>query len=243
VVRYAQACERILWTSTGTPVRDWLHARGFNDALLRANHVGADPGRRVMPRRRGLPYGASLAAVLPALDPGGDIHYVQARYLEPVGSDKYDNPAGALGSNPRLAWTRTPQADPRPGVLLICEGIPDALTAAGAGYTAAGILGSQAPDERVATRLARHAEHHQQHLVAIIDADPAGRAWGDHLTNLLAASGHQLNVLEPPNGHDLNSWALREPSWPTETLTAYTPSATMRIGSEPVHPDVSIASG
>ena len=31
VVRYAQACERILWSPTGAPVRDWLHGRGFND--------------------------------------------------------------------------------------------------------------------------------------------------------------------------------------------------------------------
>ena len=150
LVRYVRACEKILWGHTGAPVREWLYSRGFDDDLLRANHVGADPSRAMMSRLRGLPYGHSLAATFPALDPEGNVQYVQARYLEPIGSDKYDNPAGSLGSNPRLAWTRTPDGRTNPGVLLVTEGIPDALTAAGAGYAAVGILGSQAPDDRVA---------------------------------------------------------------------------------------------
>ena len=81
----------------------------------------------MMSRQRGLPHGHSLAATFPALDPNGNVQYVQARYLEPIGSDKYDNPAGSLGSNPRLAWTRTPDGRTSPGVLLVTEGIPDAL--------------------------------------------------------------------------------------------------------------------
>jgi hypothetical protein len=46
LVRYVGACERILWTVGGTPVRRWLAGRGLRDEeLLRSNHVGADPGR------------------------------------------------------------------------------------------------------------------------------------------------------------------------------------------------------
>jgi hypothetical protein len=167
----------------------------------------------MMSRRRGLPHGHSLAATFPALDPEGNVQYVQARYLEPIGSDKYDNPAGSLGSNPRLAWTRTPDGRTSPGVLLVTEGIPDALTAAGAGYAAVGILGSQAPDERVADVLVRHAGSSGRTLVAIVDADSAGRAWGEHLMDLVATKGSQLKSLEPPDGLDLNSWAASATSW------------------------------
>ena len=213
VARYVHACEKILWGRTGAAVRDWLHARGFDDDLLRANHVGADPGRTMMSRRRGLPHGHSLAATFPALDPEGNVQYVQARYLEPIGSDKYDNPAGILGSNPRLAWTRTPDGRTTAGVLLVTEGIPDALTAAGAGYAAVGILGSQAPDDRVADVLARHAASTGRQLVAVVDADPAGRAWGEHLASLLSVRGRPLVVIEPPGGLDLNSWASVAPNW------------------------------
>lgn len=213
VTRYAAACERILWGPSGEPVRNWLHERGLNNDVLRVNHVGADPGRRVMRRQRGLPYGNSIATVFPALDPTGNVRYLQARYLEPGDGPKYDNPAAALGSNPRLAWTRAGNP-PRPGVLVVCEGIPDALTAAQAGFTAAAVLGSQAPDQSVAVRLASRAEHHDLAIVAVIDNDPSGRAWGQRLGDLLTGHGHGLTIIEPPaEGLDLNAWALSEPGW------------------------------
>jgi hypothetical protein len=213
VARYAAACERILWGPSGRPVHDWLHQRGLHDDVLRVNHVGADPGRHMMRRQRGLPYGNSIAAVLPALDPTGNVRYLQTRYLEPGDGPKYDNPAAALGSNPRLAWTRT-ERPPRPGVLVVCEGIPDALTAAQSGYTAAAVLGSQTPDQSVAARLATHAERHHLAIVAVIDNDPAGRAWGQRLGDLLTDHGPGLTIIEPPSeGLDLNAWALSEPCW------------------------------
>ena len=213
VTRYADACERILWGPSGRPVHDWLHDRGLDDDVLRGNHVGADPGRRMMRRQRGLPYGNSIAAVFPALDPTGNVRYLQTRYLEPGDGPKYDNPAAALGSNPRLAWTRT-DSPPRPGVLVVCEGIPDALTAAQAGFTAAAVLGSQAPDQSVAARLATHAERHHLAIVAVIDNDPAGRAWGQRLGDLLAGHDHELTIIEPPTEWlDLNAWALSDPRW------------------------------
>ena len=213
VARYAAACERILWSPSGRPVREWLNRRGLRDDVLRVNHVGADPGRRMMRRQRGLPYGNSTAAVFPALDPTGNIRYLQARYLEPGDGPKYDNPAAALGSNPRLAWTQTGRP-PRSGILAVCEGIPDALTAAQAGFTAVAVLGSQAPDQSVAARLATHGEQHELAIVAVIDSDPAGRDWGQRLGDLLAENGRDLTVVEPPaKGLDLNAWALRDPCW------------------------------
>jgi hypothetical protein len=129
VVRYVEMCERILWTVAGAPVRRWLAARGLEDPLLRANRVGADTGRRLLPRRRGLPPGSTIAAMFPALDHTGAVHYLQARSLNPGNGPKYLNPTAELAANPRLAWTVTTQPA-RPRVLVICEGIPDSLTAA-----------------------------------------------------------------------------------------------------------------
>ena len=213
VVEYATACERILWTAGGRPVREWLHGRGFNDDLLRVNHIGADPGRQLLHRRRGLPYGASVGAVFPALDPAGRIRYLQTRYLEPGDGPKYDNPAASLGSNPRVAWTRTASA-PESGLLLVSEGSPDALTAAAAGLRSVAVLGSQAPDRSVATRIARHADECGLAVLAVIDNDNAGRAWGTRLSSLLAEEGVDLLVVAPPDPlNDLNTWASKDPHW------------------------------
>jgi hypothetical protein len=213
VVEYATACERILWSAGGRSVREWLHGRGFDDDLLRANHIGADPGRELLHRRRGLPYGASVGAVFPALDPAGRIRYLQTRYLEPGDGPKYDNPAASLGSNPRLAWTRTVGAPGR-DLLLVSEGIPDALTAAAAGLGSVAVLGSQAPDRSVATRIAHHADQCGLAVLAVIDNDDAGRAWGTRLSSLLAEEGVDLAVVGPPDLlNDLNTWANKDPHW------------------------------
>lgn len=224
VVQYAEACQRILWTATGSPVRDWLHARGFDDDLLHANHVGADPGRQMMTRRRGLPYGASVGAVFPALDPAGRVRYLQTRYLHPGDGPKYDNPAASLGSNPRLAWTRA-VGSTLSRFLVVCEGIPDALTAAQAGHISVGILGSQAPDHSVAARIASYADDVGIDVVAVVDNDPAGRAWGQRLNVLLADHAVRLTVVEPPSdGLDLNAWALADPEWSAQLPTGPGPA-------------------
>lgn len=215
VTQYAQACERILWTRTGLPVREWLHGRGFSNDVLRSNHVGADPGRR-LPRARGLPYGASIAAVFPALGPEGDIRYLQARYLHPGDGPKYDNPASSLGTNPRLAWTN-PVGPVRPGVLIICEGIPDALTAAQAGFHATALLGANAVDDTVIERLTCHVERTRDRLVAIPDNDTAGMSSGERLRDLLESRGQSLTVITPStSGADLCQWSADNPAWTAE---------------------------
>jgi hypothetical protein len=170
-------------------------------------------------RRHGLPYGSSIAATFSALDPDGEISYVQARYLDPGRGPKYDNPAASLGTNPRVAWTRTPGGRTQQGILVVCEGIPDALTAAQHGYDAAGILGAQAPDHRVARHLATHAVRHHQRIIAVIDADPAGRTFGNRLAYLLADHGHNLHIVEPPDSLDLNRWAQIDATWTSKLLS------------------------
>lgn len=220
VARYSQACEQILSTNTGRPVREWLEQRGLQPEVIKANHVGADPGRALLRRQRGLPYGGTLAATFPALDPSGAVRYLQTRYLDPGDGPKYDNPAGHLGSNPRVAWT-VPVGEPHDEALVVCEGIPDALTAAQAGFRSVAVLGSQYPDERVGCRLATFAERLQLPIVAVVDADDAGRQWGSRLQLHVGAANGGVSLVEPPEaGLDLNDWAIRDPSWPTVVCEA-----------------------
>ena len=104
--------------------------------------------------------------------------------------------------------------------LVICEGIPDALTAAQAGYRAVATLGTHAADPHVARTLAEHANAHGLILTAVVDADPPGRAAGQRLATLLAAHSVTLRIVEPANGLDLNGWAQRDPSWPSALAPA-----------------------
>jgi hypothetical protein len=76
------------------------------------------------------------------------------------------------------------------------------------------VLGAQYPDQSVAIRLATCAERADLDIVAVIDADDAGRSWGQRLGDLVADSGVDLSIVEPPGeGLDLNDWALHNPGW------------------------------
>ena len=206
VLRYIHACEKILWTTIGKPVRDWLHNRGFNDQLLQANHIGADPGRQMLHRQRGLPYGATPGATFPAMNQAGEITYVQTRYLDPGTGPKYDNPAAHLASNPRLAWTQ-PTGPVKPGYLIICEGIPDALTAVAGGYLSVAALGSSASDRNLVSAISRRARIESLAIVAAIDNDPAGHEFGRSLRKLMASQALELQVVAAPHlDMDLNEW-------------------------------------
>jgi Toprim-like len=220
VIRYVEACEKILWRPSGRPVLDWLHGRGFDDDLLRANRVGCDPGRDMMQRQRGLAYGGSIGAVFPALNEQGDVHYVQTRYLKPGNGPKYDNPAASLAANPRLAWTRSVKGTAG-GRVVVCEGIPDALTAAETGFQSIATLGSNVGDATAAARVARYTEMRRLTVTLVNDNDGAGRTWGDHWTTALASLGVTVHRVEPPDvGLDLNAWRTQMNSSSSDPLVA-----------------------
>ena len=202
---HVDTCARLLWTDDGRPVREWLHRRGLTDATLRAHHVGADPGPRLLDRPRGLPRGGP-AAILPVRD-GDDILYFQARYLDPMrsGGRKYDNPVAALATNPHLA-NLIPLNDPSSAAVFVCEGIPDALSVTQTGHRAIAVLGVGLAGPQLARRL--HGELSDRPLRIAFDADARGVTTRDALVDELHELGHpdaQPLVL-PVEVHDLNDW-------------------------------------
>jgi len=212
VERYVRLCESVLRGPQGRDVRDWLHGRGLTDETIHANRIGADPGRNLMRRERGLPCGAGVAAVLPALDSAGHVVYVQARYLDPDSTGrKYDNPSSAIAPHPRLAYPTS--RGERAGVLLVCEGLPDALTASQAGYRSVALLGAHAPDASVASRLANYAANHDLDIAIAADPDSAGRRLTATITELLGRQQVDACSITPPDGLDLNAWALADSNW------------------------------
>lgn len=219
VIAYATVCSRLLWSPLGGEVREWLHARGFDDDVLRANRVGADPGRARLRRGKGIPYGAGPGATFPALNPAGEIRYVQTRALEPrPGYGKYDNPSASMAPNPRLSVAFPPALNDS-SQLVVCEGIPDSLIAAQAGFRAIGLLGTNALDDSVAARIANLADNNDLDVTVVVDVDDAGtgRSLGGLLADRLGTEhGVPVRIVEPPEGHDLNTWALSDPGWPTQ---------------------------
>jgi hypothetical protein len=205
VIEYVERCAKLLWTGSGRQVREWLNARGYSDEILALNKVGADPGRRYLPRPKGFP-GGWPAAVYPALDRHGAITYFQVRYLHPPdGRGKYDNPSRRWAANPRLGWVR-PIGGGIGGPLVVCEGIADALAVAEHGCASVGVLGTELVHRRVAAELARGAH---DGVVVCFDADEAGQHGAHRLLDELhrCGVGRARNVV-PPNGLDATEWLL-----------------------------------
>lgn len=224
--RYVTGCEAWLWSPAGAPMRRWLAGRRLAPEVLQANRVGADPGPRALPRAPGLPR-AGPAVVFPLLGENGQAVYLQARYLRPNGR-KYDNPSADLvPASPRLGEVLLASPARTQDLMLICEGIPDALTAAQAGYRAVAILGAGLPDARLATQLA--ARHPEGRLLVAFDADHRGRAGSARLTELLAEVGADNRVATlavPPAFGDLNGWAqAARDSFPEELAAAISQTA------------------
>ena len=205
-------CERRLWGTGGEEALDWLTvSRGFDEAVLRVNRVGFDPGPDGFLRPSGLPR-RGPAVVLPALDDRGKAIFHQARYLDPATTGrKYDNPPNWLAPNAKVATLRL--SDPRAATgnrVVITEGIPDALAAVTAGYEAIAILGTANTGADVAQCLASI----EGTLVVAFDSDPAGRDASTRLIDSLASCGRDRGVVElqiPERWSDLNEWILAHP--------------------------------
>lgn len=210
VVEYVERCAKLLWTPAGRPVREWLNARGYPDDVLALNKVGADPGRRYLPRPKGFPAGW-LAAIYPALDRCGEVTYFQARYLDPPeGRGKYDNPSSRWAANPRLGWVRpTAGGGDSERCIIVTEGLADAFAAARLGHRAVGVLGTTAFDQSAAQCVASEANEFSRPVIVCFDADAAGRVGAIGVVDDLAVvCSSQVRSICPPTGQDLTDWVL-----------------------------------
>jgi hypothetical protein len=112
----------------------------------------------------------------------------------------------------RLAWT-TPGGESIERVIVVCEGIPDALVAAEAGLRAVGVLGTWAADRTAAQELATLATASGWQMVVCFDADEAGRAGADRLRRQLDECSTKPVTVSPPRSHDLTTWARVDSGW------------------------------
>lgn len=212
LTEHVERCEALLWQPAGAPMRAWLHARGFNDEILRANRVGADPGRRRLERPAGLP-SRGPGVTLPISDRHG-FTYLQTRYLHPRPSGpKYENPSSEFAPNPRFGTVqelRAPVVTMQPTIFVV-EGITDALSVAQTGHRAIATLGVGQRAEPLAASL--HARHTHSRLIVAFDRDERGAAGSQRLNDALRAVGHaDLDTLCcPPGIADLNDWLQRDP--------------------------------
>jgi hypothetical protein len=149
-----------------------------------------------------------------------------------------------MAPNPRLSVAFPPRLNDS-DQLVVCEGIPDSLVAAQAGFRAVGLLGTNALDDSVAARIANLAVSNDLAVTVIVDVDDSGigRSLGEQLGDRLRDEhGLPIRLVEPPEGHDLNTWAVSEPGWsavvrdgPNELRGSV--SRTPRIGSPHLIPD------
>ena len=98
------------------------------------------------------------------------------------------------------------------------------------------LLGAQTPDESVAARLANHAANHRLEIAIAADPDAAGRRLAATLTELLDQQQVQARSIVPPDGLDLNAWALADPSW-HRTVEASLGGASLALPGSRLEPD------
>ncbi len=233
--RAAAFYERHLWESgEAAPAREYLRARGFEEAVLREFRVGWAPVAwdRLVLASRAAGFGAAelLAADLgrrkraapdelidrfrgrimfPAADARGRVRGFGARTLSGQDGPKYLNTAEGDVYHKRevlygIAQARAAAA--REGRMILCEGYTDVIALHQAGVrNAVGIMGTSLTDEQVA-ELVRLVKV----LELCLDADAAGQRAMERAAAVCADSGLDLRVVALPAGTDPGELIARE---------------------------------
>jgi hypothetical protein len=169
----------------------------------------------MLPRPVGHPR-SGPGIVFPVLHPdtGAPIYY-QRRALSPhrAADRKYDQPTAAAAPNPRLARVH-PVNPAHAEVLAICEGFPDALTAAQAGTFSLAVLGVGLASSEGAPALVEQIlrDHDFPAYAVCLDSDPPALAAATRIAHALAGHGRPVARLLPPTGRkDLNEWWQADP--------------------------------
>jgi DNA primase len=100
-------------------------------------------------------------------------------------------------------------------VLVVCEGIIDALSTTGAGFASVALLSATYADQQVARSISDEAG--ERKVLLGLDSDEAGRAASQVLANAFDALNCRHGFLQMPTGHDLNT-ELRNSSAPLREL-------------------------
>lgn len=219
LTRYVGDCHARLQSPEGEPARAWLHARGLTDDELVAHLLGYDPGYRTLKRPRGqLPAPPGPAVTLPLLDDAGEVIYAQARPFDGTGDGpKYLNPhRNWIGPSPRIGVIHSPENADR-GVLVVCEGICDAILA-GRYFAARAVIGAGQPDVTMAEQLVADAAGRP--LVICFDADNPGQAGAERLVALVAERATSGAASITPPAKDVNDLLLDAPEEFEDTLHA-----------------------
>jgi DNA primase len=143
--------------------------------------------------------------VFPVLEDRNSV-YAQLRSLD-EGGIRWANPSTHVATSPHLASIRLARRPRRADLLVVTEGMTDALTAADSGYPAVALLGVGLADEVTAKTLVQRWPDRQ--LVIAFDAGEPGRSGSRRLVALLAEHGaaRRTSALLLPRGvDDLNDW-------------------------------------
>ncbi len=227
--------ERYLWEARGAQqAREYLLARGFEEAVLREFRVGcapaswdrlvaasaavgystqelldADLGRRKRNRPQELVDRFRGRIMFATTDARGRVRGFGARALSAEEQPKYVNTSEGEVYRKRevlygIAHARAAAA--KAGRIVLCEGYTDVIALHQAGVrNAVGIMGTSLTDEQVA-ELARAVKV----LDLCLDADSAGERAMERAAKVCADSGLELRVVGLPAGSDPGELLLLE---------------------------------
>lgn len=204
-----EQCAAALWSDTGARALDWLHGRGFADAVLHDASIGYHAGNpehepaALWGLSQDAPVWLPRGVVIPWFA-DGQLWRINIR--RPVGKPKYIGPAGC-GNSLYNADALTPGR-----AVILVEGEFDALTLA---QCAGDIVTPCATGSNAGARrdrwLMRLALAPRVFLA--FDDDDAGNAARDHWRDVLPnATGwrplaHDVNAMATA-GHDVRAWVM-----------------------------------